>query len=116
MHIRANDTVLVLCGGDKGARARVLRIDRAAGKVVVEGVNKVTKLVRRSQKNPQGGMLSKEMPIQLSNVMLVCPTCNQAARIGARRTADGAKERYCKKCGAGIGQIAPSKSSKAAQK
>jgi large subunit ribosomal protein L24 len=116
MHIRAKDTVLVLCGGDKGARARVLRVDRSGGKVVVEGVNKVTKLVRRSQKNPQGGMLSKEMPIQLSNVMLVCPTCSRATRAGARQAADGAKERYCKKCGAGIGQIAPSKSKKAAQK
>lgn len=116
MHIRTNDMVLVLCGGDKGTRARVLRVDRSAGKVVVEGVGKVTKLVRRSQKNPQGGMLVKEMPVQLSNVMLVCPTCNQAARVGARQTADGVKERYCKKCGAGIGQIAPSKSMKAAKK
>ena len=116
MHIRTNDTVLVLCGGDKGARARVLRVERATGKVVVEGVNKVTKLVRRSQKNPQGGMLSKEMPIQASNVMLVCPACNRPARVGARRAADGVKERFCKKCGAGIGQIAPSKSAKAAKK
>lgn len=116
MRIRANDTVLVLTGADKGTKARVLRVDRAAGKVVVEGVNKVTKLVRRSQKNPQGGMLSKEMPISMSNVMLVCPACNQATRVGARRAADGAKERFCRKCGAGAGQIAPSTKKKAANK
>jgi large subunit ribosomal protein L24 len=109
MRIRANDTVLVLTGGDKGVRARVLRVDRASGKLVVEGVNKVTKLVRRSQKNPQGGMLSKEMPISQSNVQFVCPACNRATRVGSRQAADGAKERYCKKCGASAGQIAPSK-------
>jgi len=105
MHIRASDTVEVIRGDDRGKRGRVLRVDRKAGRVVVEGINRVFKHVRRSQKNPQGGRLSKEAPIHLSNVMLVCSACNAATRTGARFLPDGAKERYCKKCGAGIGLI-----------
>jgi large subunit ribosomal protein L24 len=105
MHIRVNDTVEVICGDEKGTRGRVLRIDREAGKIVVEGVNRMYKHVRRSQKNPQGGRLSKEVPIALSNVLLVCSSCNQATRTGARYGNDGAKERFCKACGAANGTI-----------
>jgi len=109
MHIKTNDTVEVLAGDDKGMRRKVLHIDREAGRVTVEGVNLVYKHVRRSQRNPQGGRLSKEMPIQISNVLLVCPKCNQGVRTGARRKPDGSKERYCKKCGGSLGEIAPAK-------
>jgi large subunit ribosomal protein L24 len=77
--------------------------------LVVEGVNRVYKHVRRSQKNPQGGRLSKEMPIQMSNVLLVCEGCGAATRVGVRYLDNGAKERYCKKCGAGNGQVSPAK-------
>jgi large subunit ribosomal protein L24 len=107
MHIRVDDTVEVISGDDRGTRAKVLKVDRAAGKLVVEGVNRVYKHMRRSQKNPQGGRLSKEMPVQLSNVQLVCPSCGKASRTGARLRDDGTKERYCKKCGSGIGVLAP---------
>ncbi len=109
MHIKTKDTVEVIAGADRGEKRKVLAIDREAGRVVVEGVNRVYKHVRRSQKNPQGGRLSKEMPIQLSNVLLVCPKCNRGRRTGARIARDGSKERYCKKCGAGLGEIAPPK-------
>lgn len=109
MLIRTNDTVQVLTGNDRGVRARVLSVDRGAGKAVVEGVNQVYKHVRRSQRNPQGGRLSKEMPIQLSNVAYVCASCDKASRLGARYLDDGSKERYCKKCGTGQGQISPAK-------
>ncbi|MCA9100566.1 MAG: 50S ribosomal protein L24 [Planctomycetales bacterium] len=109
MHIRVDDMVEVLTGDDSGSRGRVLKVDRAAGKVIVEGFNRVYKHVRRSQRNPQGGRLSKEMPIQLSNVQLVCRECGKATRTGARYLADGSKERYCKKCGKGNGQLAPPK-------
>jgi large subunit ribosomal protein L24 len=107
MHIRVDDIVEVTTGDDRGARAKVLRVDRKAGKLVVEGVNRVYKHVRRSQRNPQGGRLSMEMPIQISNVRLVCPSCATASRTGARFTDDGGKERFCKKCGSGTGTIAP---------
>jgi large subunit ribosomal protein L24 len=109
MLIHTNDTVKVISGEDRGTRGKVLRVDREAGKVVVEGVNRVYKHVRRSQKNPQGGRLSMEMPISVSNVLLICEKCGAATRLGTRYMADGAKERYCKKCGAGNGNIAPAK-------
>ena len=110
MHIRANDTVEVISGDDKGLRGKVLRLDRGARRILVEGVNRVKKHVRKSQKNPQGGVLSKEAAIALSNVMLVCQACNTATRTGARSGPDGVKERFCKQCGAGMGQIASAKS------
>jgi len=109
MHIKTNDMVKVIAGDDKGTTARVLRVENKSNKLVVEGVNRVYKHVRRSQKNPQGGRLSKEMPIRMSNVLLVCGACGAATRLGVRYANDGAKERYCKKCGAGNGQIAPPK-------
>lgn len=109
MRIRVNDQVEVITGEERGTRGRVLHVDHAASKVTVEGVNKVFKHVRRSQRNPQGGRLSKEMPIPLSNVLLVCLSCGKATRVGARYLDDGSKERYCKKCSAANGQIAPPK-------
>lgn len=109
MWIKSNDLVEVIVGDDKGTRAKVLRIDQEAGKVVVEGVNRVYKHVRKSQRNPRGGRLSKEMPISMSNVLPVCGSCGKAARFGARYANDGAKERFCKKCGAANGTIAPAK-------
>ena len=112
MHIRIDDTVLILTGDDRDVRGKVLSVDRAAGKVFVEGVNRVYKHVRRSQRNPQGGRLSKEMPVQLSNVMLICERCGKPTRTGARVNDRGAKERYCKKCGAGIGEIGRAKNGK----
>jgi large subunit ribosomal protein L24 len=115
MLIRAGDTVEMLAGNSHGTRSRVIKVDRQAGKALVEGVNRVYKHVRRSQKYPQGGRLSKEMPVELSNVMFVCPSCSKAARLGARFMKDGAKERYCKKCGAGVGEIAPAKKAHAAK-
>jgi large subunit ribosomal protein L24 len=115
MHIKKSDTVEVICGDEQGTRGRVLRVDNKSGRVVVEGVNRVYKHVRKSQKSPQGGRLRKEAPIQLSNVLLVCGACNAATRTGARYLPDGGKERYCKKCGAGIGQIAPPKKRYAAK-
>jgi len=109
MFIRVGDTVEIIAGDDRGTRGKVLRVNRNTGKIVVEHVNRVYKHVRRSQKNPQGGRLSMEMPIQLSNALLVCEACDAAARVGARDPGDGSKERYCRKCGAGNGQIAPPK-------
>jgi large subunit ribosomal protein L24 len=107
MHIRKEDTVEVLRGDQRGQRGRVLSVDHKARKLIVEGVNLVYKHVRRSQRNPQGGRLSKEMPIPMSNAQLVCEKCGKAVRTGARYSKEGAKLRYCKKCGANLGQIAP---------
>src|SRR6202162_4655668 len=104
MHIRVDDIVEVICGEDR-VRGKVLKVLREESKVVVEGVNRVYRHIRRSQKNLQGGRLSKEMPVSISNVMLVCSSCGKPARTGARFRPDGTKERYCKKCKAAIGII-----------
>ena len=111
MRLRAEDVVEVIAGDECGERGKVLQIDRKAQRVLVEGVNRVYKHVRRTQKNPQGGRLSKEMPIRMSNVALVCPSCNAATRVGARVTEDGGKERFCRKCDASIGELKPPKTS-----
>lgn len=107
MLIKVNDMVQVMTGDDAGERGRVLAVNRRAGTVIVEGVNRVYKHVRRSQKNPQGGRLSKEMPIQASNVMLICPQTNKPTRVGVRYLADGSKERYSRRSGGSMGQISP---------
>jgi len=111
MRIRVNDVVEVIAGNDRGVRGKVLKADHQADKIIVEGVNRVYKHVRRSQRNPQGGRLSKEMPIPASNAMLICGKCGQPARSGTRYRDDGSKERYCKKCGAGNGDLAPERKS-----
>src|SRR5438874_7755364 len=115
MYIRKDDVVEILTGDDKGTRAKVLRILRAENKVVVEGVNRVYKHVKPTRRNPQGGRLSKEMPISASNVLLFCSTCRAGRRTGHRYTTDGRKERYCKKCGATLGTLSKARA-KYAQK
>jgi large subunit ribosomal protein L24 len=111
MHVKIDDIVEVTAGDDKGVKGKVLQVQRSKSgtvqKVLVEGVNRVYKHMRRSQRNPQGGRLSKEMPIQASNVLLVCESCKAPTRTGARFLEDGSKERFCKKCNAGIGVISP---------
>lgn len=112
MHVKVDDTVKILSGSDKDQTGKVLVVDHKKKKVIVEGINKVFKHVRRSQKNPQGGRLSKEMPIDASNVMVVCPQTNQPSRVGVRTAADGSKERFAKKSGASLGPISPPKGKK----
>ena len=116
MLIRKDDKVQVIAGGDRGTQSRVIQVNREAGTALVEGVAKVYKHVRRSQKHPQGGRLSKEMPVQLSNLAYVCGGCGKATRLGSRFTPAGAKERFCKKCGAAAGEIAPAKEAHAKKK
>ena len=121
MHIRKDDQVEVMTGDDKGtpgARkiAKVLRVLPEKNKIVVEGVNRVYKHVKPSAKNQQGGRLSKEMPIAASNVMLFCPSCNRGVRVGHRFTDAGQKQRYCKKCNTGLGNVGPAKPTRATSK
>jgi large subunit ribosomal protein L24 len=114
MHIRTNDYVQVMAGDNRGDRGKVIRVLRKVGKIIVEGVNKTKKHVKPSQVNPRGGQLEKELPIDVSNVMLICPQTNKPTRIGFRKLADGSKERYAKKSGASLGIVAPPLSKKRA--
>lgn len=109
MLFRVDDEVEVIAGADKGHRGKILKIDRKKNKLVVEGAARVWKHVRRSQKNPQGGRLNKEMPISASNVMAVDPSTGKPTRLGVRFLDDGSKERYAKKSGTSLGAIAPAR-------
>lgn len=100
--VRRNDTVEVISGKDRGRRGEVRRVLRRANRVVVSGLN-IVKKHRRSQ-NPAmpSGIIDLEAPLHASNVMLVCPSCDAAARVGFRLLAEGRKTRYCKRCGEAI--------------
>jgi large subunit ribosomal protein L24 len=114
MFIRKDDQVEIITGDDRGTSkdrrlAKVLRVLPDRNKIVVEGVNRVYKHLKPSQKNQQGGRLSKEMPIAVSNVMLYCPTCARGVRIGHRFTDNGQKQRYCRKCSTSLWNVGPAK-------
>jgi large subunit ribosomal protein L24 len=120
MYIRKDDQVEVIAGDDKGTVsdrriAKVLRVLPERNKIVVEGVNRVYKHMRPSQKNPQGGRLSKEMPIDVSNVMLIDPQTNKPTRVGVRYLADGSKELYAKKSGAALRKLSKPRPAYASQ-
>lgn len=103
LKLRQGDRVEIIAGKDKGKKGKILFALPAKQKVVVEGLNKVKKHSRATQKTPQaGGIIEKEAPIALSNVMLVCPSCGQRTRIGAKRDAEGRRIRVCRKCGSDI--------------
>jgi large subunit ribosomal protein L24 len=108
MLIRSGDLVEVRTGNAKGTRAKVVSVlppKDGRSRIVVEGVNRVYRHIRKSQKNPQGGRLSKEMPIDASNVLVVCTACSEATRLGAKVAADGGKTRVCRSCGADLGTL-----------
>lgn len=111
MLIKQSDLVEVISGRDKGQRGKVLYVDRAANKVLVEGLNRVYKHVKKSQRNPQGGRLSKESPIDASKVMVVCPKTGVPTRLGVRIAKDGSKERYAKKSGETLSKLSSPKKS-----
>lgn len=97
--LRKDDVVQVLAGKDKGKTGKILKLDKKHAKVLVEKVNIVK---RHTKANPyaqeQGGIKDKEMPLDISNVALMCPSCAKASRVGYRFTEDGKKVRFCKKC------------------
>ena len=110
MLIRKDDLVVVITGDDKGTEPRkVLRALPEKNKIVVEGVNRVFKHLKPSAKNQQGGRLSKEMPIDVSNVMLYNPSLKRGVRVGLRFNDAGQKERYCKLSGESLGTVGPVK-------
>ena len=103
-HIKKNDQVMIITGADKGRTGRVLRLLPDKNRVVVEGINRVWKHVRPSQRNPQGGRIQKDAPIHLSNVQLLDPTSGKPTRV--RFKDDGtAKRRIAVRGGTDLGII-----------
>ena len=99
LHIKKNDTVVVLAGEDKGKTGKVLKVLVDENRALVEGVNMVSKSTKPSAQNPQGGIVKQEAPIHISNLSLVDPKSGKATRVGIKVTEDGKKVRIAKKSG-----------------
>ncbi|MCQ2485505.1 MAG: 50S ribosomal protein L24 [Clostridia bacterium] len=103
VHVKTGDTVIVINGKDRGAKGKVLQVAPSEGKVIVEGVNIVTKHVKPKQMGEQGGLVKAESALYADKVQLVCPKCGKAVRVGHVIEEKGGKKtkmRVCKKCNA----------------
>ncbi|MGD9158162.1 MAG: 50S ribosomal protein L24 [Desulfobacteraceae bacterium] len=101
--IKKNDKVIILSGKEQGKIGNVLKVDIEKERVIVEKVNVVKRHSKPSAANAQGGIIEKEAPIHISNLMIICNKCAEPTRIGKRILDDGSKVRVCKKCGEIIG-------------
>ena len=99
VHVKTGDNVQVISGKDAGKTGKVLAVSPAEGKVIVEGLNMVTKHVKPRRQGEQGGIVKAEGAMYASKVIPVCPKCNKPTRVG-HAVVDGKKVRVCKKCGA----------------
>ena len=95
--IRKGDTVVVISGRERGKTGKVMSVDLRAGKVVVEKLNVIKRHTKPNQKAKQGGILEREAPLQISNVMFFCPVTQKPTRVGIRTQADGRRVRFRKK-------------------
>jgi len=103
INIRRNDRVRVITGKDKGKTGRVIEVLPRRHKILVEGINMIKRHQKaNSRQNRQGGIIDKEAPIDVSNVMLICPHCSKVTRVSHQILGDGVRIRDCKQCGAAI--------------
>ncbi len=98
VHVKRGDTVVVITGKDTDKKGEVLKVIPKTNRVIVKGVNMVTKHVKPNAANRQGGIVEQEAPIHASNVMLYCTKCNKPTRIAHKILEDGSKVRVCKHC------------------
>lgn len=96
--LKKNDTVKISSGKDKGKTGKVLGVFIQEKRALVQGLNLVKKHTRRTREDQQGGIIQKESPISISNLMVVCQKCGKETRIGFNLLSDGTKVRICKKC------------------
>ena len=96
--MKRGDTVAVIAGRERGKRGKVLWLIPERSRVVVEKVNMIKRHQRPTQKLRQGGIIEREGPLHISNVMVVCPKCDRPSRTGIQQLADGKKVRICKRC------------------
>jgi large subunit ribosomal protein L24 len=112
MQVRSGDTVLVIAGRERGKTGQISRVVVKDERVVVGGVNLVKRHLKARPGVVQAGIVEKEAPLHASNVMLLCPSCNQPTRIGHRISGEGPdarKERVCKRCGEAIPEPTPNR-------
>ena len=98
LNVKKGDTVVVISGQDKGKKGEILHAEPAKNRVTVKGAHMITKHVKPRKQGEEGGRIEQEGTIDASNVMLVCPKCGKATRIG-HQIVNGKKVRVCKKCG-----------------
>ena len=117
LFVKKGDTVVVIAGKEKGKTAKVLEVSPKNNKVLVENVNVVTKHQKQRSQQEKGGIIKKSAPIDASNVMVICPECGKATRVG-HNVVDGKKVRVCKHagCGANLDKVAVKKAKKATKK
>ena len=96
--IRKGDTVMVIAGRERGKTGKVLLVDPRQGKVTVEKLNVIKRHTKPNQKVRQGGIIEREAPLALSNVMFLCGNCNKPVRLGIKALEDGRRVRVCKQC------------------
>ncbi|MFQ9951840.1 MAG: 50S ribosomal protein L24 [Clostridium sp.] len=99
VHVKTGDTVTVLSGKERGKKGKVLAVSPKEGKVIIEGVNMVTKHVKPRRMGETGGLVKAEGAMYACKVQLVCPRCGKPTRVGHKVQENGTKERICKKCG-----------------
>ncbi|MDR2504838.1 MAG: 50S ribosomal protein L24 [Oscillospiraceae bacterium] len=102
LHVKKDDTVVVIAGEGAGKQGKIIRALPKSNRVIVEGVALVTKHQKPRGQGMPGGKFTKEAPIAVSNVLLVCPQCGKATRNAHTVSEDGSRARLCKKCGAVI--------------
>lgn len=98
LSIKKEDTVLVIAGKEKGKRGRVLSVKPLESHVIIEKVNIIKRHMKPNRKFTQGGIIDREAPLHISNVMLVCPKCGKTTRVANTVLESGKKVRSCKKC------------------
>ncbi len=108
IHVKKNDTVVVLSGKEAGRTGKIIKAVPDTGRVVVSEMNIVTKHQKAQGQNKPSALIKREGTIDASNVMLVCPKCKKPTRVASKVLDDGSKWRVCKKCGANIDQISKS--------
>ena len=99
LSVKKGDFVQVISGKDKGKKGKIILTIPNKNRVVVEKVNIIKKHMKPTDANPQGGIIEKEAPIHVSNVMIFCQTCNRPVRIRKKILDNGKKVRVCSKCG-----------------
>lgn len=99
LKIRKDDQIMVIAGREKGKTGKVMKVDPEKSKVYVEKLNMVKRHQKPSQKFKHGGIIEKEAPIAISNLMLLCEKCKGPVRVGKKLLEDGKRVRFCKKCG-----------------
>lgn len=98
-HVRKGDQVKVIAGNERGKEGEVLQVDPQAGRILVRGVNFTKRHQRPTARQREGGIIEREGPIHISNVLVICPECDRPTRVGFERDEEGQKLRVCRQCG-----------------